>query len=160
MVDFSNEDDLKNIWFRRSIEIEGQVKQIVRTVGTHLSMDMTTENRTMPSMAKVKVEVDLTKPKIKKAEAKEKQKGEEEKEDDEKEDGSDNEKQNQPKNNNENEKKENDGKLNRRKMWKTKSKGKRPLGNDNMQRRWKKFLPSMKGSRPKRRKKGPKRNLL
>ncbi|XP_060182548.1 uncharacterized protein LOC132612262 [Lycium barbarum] len=33
-------------------------------VGTPLSMDMATENRTRPSMAKVRVEVDLNKPKI------------------------------------------------------------------------------------------------
>ncbi|XP_060212213.1 uncharacterized protein LOC132639829 [Lycium barbarum] len=40
------------------------VKQIVGTIGTPLSMDLATENRTRPSMAKVRVEIDLTKPKI------------------------------------------------------------------------------------------------
>ncbi|XP_059289203.1 uncharacterized protein LOC132042694 [Lycium ferocissimum] len=102
MLDFNNEEDFKNTWYGRSIEIEGQVmwlekwtpnfrpdvdspivpawvllpslpihchswhyvKQIVDTIGTPLSMDLATENRTRPSMAKVRVEIDLTRPKI------------------------------------------------------------------------------------------------
>ncbi|XP_060190406.1 uncharacterized protein LOC132619559 [Lycium barbarum] len=102
MLDFNNEEDFKNTWYKRSIEIEGQVmwlekwtpdfrpdvdspivptwvllpslpihchswhyvKQLVGTIGTPLSMDLATENRTRPSMAKVRVEIDLTKPKI------------------------------------------------------------------------------------------------
>lgn len=40
------------------------VKQIVAPLGMPLSMDVSTDNKTRPSMAKVRVEVDLTKPKI------------------------------------------------------------------------------------------------
>ncbi|XP_009614260.1 uncharacterized protein [Nicotiana tomentosiformis] len=53
------------IGYRRSIEIEGQyVKQIVGPIVTPLSMDLATDHTTRPSMAKVMVEVDLTKPKL------------------------------------------------------------------------------------------------
>lgn len=38
------------------------VKQVLGPVGIPLSMDITTDYRTRPSMAKVRVEVDLTKP--------------------------------------------------------------------------------------------------
>lgn len=100
-IDCSNEEDFNNVWFRRSIEIEGQVmwlekwtpdfkpdidspivpvwvllpilpfhlhtwnyvKQIVGPVGT-LSLDSATDYKTRPSMAKVRVEVDLTKTKL------------------------------------------------------------------------------------------------
>lgn len=40
------------------------VKQIVSPTGNPLSMDLATDHRTRPSMAKVRVEVDLTKPKL------------------------------------------------------------------------------------------------
>ncbi|XP_009765415.1 uncharacterized protein [Nicotiana sylvestris] len=101
-LDFSNEDDLKSVWYRRSIEIEVQVmwleqwtpdfkpeedspvvpvwvllpdlpfhchtwyyiKQILSPIGIPLTMDMATNNKTRPSMAKVRIEVDLTKPKL------------------------------------------------------------------------------------------------
>ncbi|XP_060188384.1 uncharacterized protein LOC132617405 [Lycium barbarum] len=101
-LDFSNEDDFKTVWYRRSIEIDEQVmwlekwtpefkphkdspvvlvwvllpglpfhlhswnyiKQIVAPIGTPLMMDPATENRTRPSMAKVRVEVNLTETKI------------------------------------------------------------------------------------------------
>lgn len=38
------------------------VKQILGPVGTPLSMDLATNGRTRPSMAKVRVEIDITKP--------------------------------------------------------------------------------------------------
>lgn len=41
------------------------VKQILGPVGLPLSMDIATDYRTRPSMAKVRVEVDLTKPQLK-----------------------------------------------------------------------------------------------
>ncbi|XP_059302160.1 uncharacterized protein LOC132054115 [Lycium ferocissimum] len=40
------------------------VKQVVAAIGTPLTMDAATENRTRPSMAKVRVEVNLTKTKL------------------------------------------------------------------------------------------------
>ncbi|XP_060211766.1 uncharacterized protein LOC132639331 [Lycium barbarum] len=40
------------------------VKQVVAPIGTPLTMDAATENRTRPSMAKVRVEVNLTKTKL------------------------------------------------------------------------------------------------
>ncbi|XP_060183937.1 uncharacterized protein LOC132613748 [Lycium barbarum] len=40
------------------------IKQIVAPLGTPLMMDLATENRTRPSMAKVRVEINLTKPKM------------------------------------------------------------------------------------------------
>ncbi|XP_060202736.1 uncharacterized protein LOC132631154 [Lycium barbarum] len=63
---FTVESDCKPVWFKRAIEIAGQnyIKQIVAPLGTPLMMDQATENRTRPSMAKVRVEIDLTKPKI------------------------------------------------------------------------------------------------
>ncbi|XP_059295368.1 uncharacterized protein LOC132048688 [Lycium ferocissimum] len=40
------------------------VKKILRPIGIPLSPDLATENRTRPNMAKVRVEVDLTKPRL------------------------------------------------------------------------------------------------
>ncbi|OIS98660.1 hypothetical protein A4A49_02340 [Nicotiana attenuata] len=102
ILDFSNEDEWKSVWYRISIEIEGQlmwlekwtpnfkpeedspvvpvwvllselpfhchtwhyVKKIVSPIGAPLSMDLATDHKTRPSIAKVRVEVDLTKPKL------------------------------------------------------------------------------------------------
>ncbi|XP_059281415.1 uncharacterized protein LOC132035126 [Lycium ferocissimum] len=101
-LDFDKEEDFKNVWYRRSVEIERQVmwfekwsphskpdedspivpvwvllpelpfhchswnyiKQIVRPAWIPLSSDLATDHRTRPSMAKVRLEVDLTKPKV------------------------------------------------------------------------------------------------
>ncbi|XP_060170920.1 uncharacterized protein LOC132601883 [Lycium barbarum] len=40
------------------------LKQIVGSIGVPLTMDLATENITRPRMAKIRVEVDLTKPKL------------------------------------------------------------------------------------------------
>ncbi|KAM3398332.1 hypothetical protein P3S68_001847 [Capsicum galapagoense] len=101
-LDFSIEEEFKNVWFRRVIEIEGMqmwlqkwspdfkpkedipvapvwillpglpfnmhnwhyVKQILSSVGTPLALDVATASKTRPSMAKVRVEIDLLKPRI------------------------------------------------------------------------------------------------
>ncbi|KAM3236174.1 hypothetical protein P3L10_016211 [Capsicum annuum] len=101
-LDFTDEEDFNSVWFKRSIEIEGQVmwlekwtpdfkpeedspivpvwvllpdlpfhchtwhyvKQILAPIGTPLSMDLATDHKTRPSMAKVRVEIDLTKSKL------------------------------------------------------------------------------------------------
>ncbi|XP_060200230.1 uncharacterized protein LOC132628470 [Lycium barbarum] len=100
--DFLKKEDFTHVWYRRSVEIEGQVmwyekwspnfkpdedspivlvwvllpelpyhchswnyvKHIVEPTGLPLTVDFATDHRTRPSTAKVRLEVDLTKPKV------------------------------------------------------------------------------------------------
>ncbi|XP_019232594.1 PREDICTED: uncharacterized protein LOC109213268 [Nicotiana attenuata] len=79
-LDFTNDEDVNTIWFRRVIKIEGRqmwlqkwtpdfkpeedipIVPVASAVGIPLEMDIATACRTRPSMAKVRVEVDLLKP--------------------------------------------------------------------------------------------------
>ncbi|XP_060210340.1 uncharacterized protein LOC132637239 [Lycium barbarum] len=99
-LDFTNEEDFNNTWFRRSVDINGMqtwlqkwtpnfkleedlpiapvwvllpklpihlhnwlyLKQIASVIGTPLESDVATKNKTRPSMAKGRVELDLLKP--------------------------------------------------------------------------------------------------
>nr|XP_009758915.1 PREDICTED: uncharacterized protein LOC104211540 isoform X1 [Nicotiana sylvestris] len=99
-IDFSDEQDCKNFYFRRALKINGfqmwlemwtpdfrpdhdspivpvwfllpellfhchswhYAKQVLKPVGKPLSMDVATFGRTRPSTAKVRVDIDLTKP--------------------------------------------------------------------------------------------------
>ncbi|XP_059277898.1 uncharacterized protein LOC132032129 [Lycium ferocissimum] len=99
VIKLKNEDDLKTVWFRRVMEIDGQqmwlqkwssdfkpkedlpvalawvllpqlpfhlhtwhyIKHLMKSIGTPLALDSATSSCTRPSMAKIKVEVNLMK---------------------------------------------------------------------------------------------------
>ncbi|KAK4716268.1 hypothetical protein R3W88_014606 [Solanum pinnatisectum] len=74
-LDFTNDDDFNPTRYKCIIDIEGQQMWLQKwspdfkekedfSIGTPLEMDLATIGRTRPSMAKVRVEIDLIKPQL------------------------------------------------------------------------------------------------